>query len=90
MPWSINEAVDVIKWIIEEHGGNDDVQAYRQICSYIKESEKPTHNTLRDATVLQKRWEGIVANSSTTGENVLSSLINDTKQYFDTIAQQHP
>lgn len=40
MPWSINQAVDAIKWIIESHGGNDDCQALRQICSYIAESEK--------------------------------------------------
>lgn len=35
MPWSINEALDVVKWIIETHGGNDDRQAWRQICAYI-------------------------------------------------------
>ena len=45
MPWSINQALDVVKWIIETHGGNDDLQAWRQICAYIAEAEKPSHNS---------------------------------------------
>lgn len=45
MPWSIKKALDVVKWIIETHGGNDDHQAWRQICAYIAEAEKPSHNT---------------------------------------------
>lgn len=45
MPWSINEAVDVVKWIITAHGGNDDAQAFRQICTYILEAEKSVHNS---------------------------------------------
>jgi hypothetical protein len=44
LPWSINEAIDVLKWLIESHGGNDDQQAWRQICAYIAEAEKPSHN----------------------------------------------
>jgi DnaJ-class molecular chaperone len=44
MAWSITKALDVIKWIIETYGGNDDAQAYRQICSYINEAEKTTTN----------------------------------------------
>lgn len=47
MPWTINDAIDVVKWIIESHGGNDDAQAWRQICTYIAEAEKSTHNKAR-------------------------------------------
>jgi len=68
MPWSIREAVDVIKWIIEEHGGNDDAQAYRQICSYINESEKPTTNKQSESCAHE--WILIQGNPVVTGMDI--------------------
>lgn len=57
MPWSINEAVDVLKWLIETHGGNDDLQAWRQICAYIAEAEKSSHNNAMDAIALAREFK---------------------------------
>ena len=41
--------------------------------------------TAEKAIALKKRWSSIVASPDTTGENTISSIINDTKHYFDCI-----
>jgi len=88
VPWSINEALDVVKWIVETHGGNDDHQAWRQICAYIAEAEKPSHNSQSDAiALLEESLLKLPAESDGGDENACDCLRCRIIRFI--AAQQH-